>query len=422
MDLFDYVSKKNIDSPLALRLRPKNLNDIVGQEHILSEGKLLRRAIVADKLQSIIFYGPPGTGKTTIAKIIANATKANFETLNATTSGKTDLVKLIKDAKDRLATSRRKSILFIDEIHRFNKAQQDVLLPAVEDGTVILIGATTENPYFEVNRALLSRSLIFELYPLSKENIVAILQRAISDKEAGLGSYDAHLTEEAANFIATNSSGDARVALNAIELATLTTKRNANGKIEITDKVASECMQKRILNYDKKGDNHYDVISAFIKSMRGSDPNAALHYLARMLESGEDIKFIARRIIICASEDIGNADPIALIIATNAMMAVERVGMPESKIILSQAVTYIAMAPKSNACCVGIEEAISDIKNIDIDPVPDHLRDSHYSGAQELGRGIGYKYPHSYEGNYVQQQYLPNNLVGKKYYHISKNK
>ncbi|ONI45144.1 AAA family ATPase [Candidatus Epulonipiscioides gigas] len=418
MDLFDYINEKNIDSPLALKLRPKKLCEIVGQEHILKEGTLLNRAIQADKLQSMIFYGPSGTGKTTIAKVIANSTKAQFEILNATTSGKADIVNMVQTAKNTLATSGRKTIVFVDEIHRFNKAQQDALLPYTEDGTIILIGATTENPYFEVNRALLSRALLFELKPLTTENIITILQNAITNVEQGLGVFNATLTNEASEFIAKNSNGDARIALNALELATLTTQRDNQGKINITIEIASECMQKKILNYDKKGDNHYDVISAFIKSMRGSDPNATLHYLARMLEAGEDIKFIARRIIICASEDVGNADPIALVVATNAMLAVERVGMPEGRIILAQAATYIATAKKSNACYIGIDTAINDVKTIDIGQVPYQLQDAHYTEATTLGNGKEYKYPHSYEGNYVEQQYLPDQLIEKIYYPI----
>jgi len=420
MDLFDYIGTKNIDSPLALKLRPVTLAQIVGQEHILAKGKLLHRAITADKLQSMIFYGPPGSGKTTIAKVIAKTTTSHFETLNATTSGKADILRLVQNAKDSLATSSKHTIIFIDEIHRFNKAQQDALLPYAEDGTIILIGATTENPYFEVNRALLSRSLIFELHSLTNENIITILQRAITDTDKGLGVYNAILTDQAAEFIATHAAGDARAALNALELATLTTERSADGKINITAQVASECMQKKFLNYDKKGDNHYDVISAFIKSMRGSDANATLHYLARMLESGEDIKFIARRIMICASEDVGNADPMALILATNAMLAAERVGMPESKIILAQAATYIATSKKSNASYAGINAAIADVQTIDIGQVPNHLKDTHYKGSAALSRGIDYKYPHSYEGNYVEQQYLPDAIATKKYYNDPK--
>ncbi len=352
MDIFDYISdqKKGENSPLAAKMRPTCIEEIIGQEHILAKGKLLYRAIVADKLQSLIFYGPPGTGKTTIAKVIANTTQANFITINATTSGKSDIVNAVKDAKANLAITNKKTIIFVDEIHRFNKAQQDALLPHVEDGTIILIGATTENPYFEVNRALISRSLIFELKPLDIQAIKTILKKAVYDLDKGLGAYNAIITDEALEFVATQCGGDARGALNAIELAIITSERsNETGKIELTIEVVSECLQKKILNYDKKGDNHYDVISAFIKSMRGSNPDATLHYLARMIEAGEDPKFIARRIVICASEDVGNADPQALVIATNAMIAVEKIGMPEGRIILAQAATYIACTPKSNA-------------------------------------------------------------------------
>ncbi|MBC8578411.1 MAG: replication-associated recombination protein A [Zhenhengia sp.] len=421
MDLFDYIneSKKNIDSPLASRMRPTKLEDIAGQEHILSPGKLLYRAIKADKLQSLIFYGPPGTGKTTIAKVIANTTKASFTVLNATTSGKQDITDAVKEAKIHQAMTGNKTIIFVDEIHRFNKAQQDALLPYTEDGTIILIGATTENPYFEVNRALISRSLIFELRPLDEKAIRKIIKDAVESKERGLGAYQCKVTEEALDFIALRSGGDARSALNAIELAAMTTERSEDGLIHIDVSVMEECMQKRMLNYDKKGDNHYDVISAFIKSMRGSDKDATLHYLARMIEAGEDPKFIARRITICASEDVGNADPMALIVATNAMLAAERIGMPESRIILAQAAVYVACAPKSNACYLGIDAAINDVRHKDIGMVPLHLKDAHYSGAKDLGRGIEYRYPHDYPHHYVQQDYLPEALRGTVYCHLT---
>jgi putative ATPase len=421
MDLFDYMSeqKKNIDSPLASRMRPTSLSQMIGQEHILGEGKLLRRAIMADRLQSIIFYGPPGTGKTTIAKVIANTTKANFKVLNATTSGKADITAAVQEAKDYLAMTGKKTIVFIDEIHRFNKAQQDALLPHTEDGTIILIGATTENPYFEVNRALISRSLVFELHLLTEENIKSILKQAVESVERGLGAYDVVLEEGVLEYFARYSGGDARAALNALELAVMTTLPLEDKKIHLTKEVVAECMQKKVLNYDKKGDNHYDVISAFIKSMRGSDPDATLHYLARMIEAGEDPKFIARRIIICASEDIGNADPYALTLATQAMLAVERIGMPEGRIILAQAASYMALASKSNAACVGIDEALRDIRNKNIGQVPLHLKDAHYEGAKDLGRGTTYKYPHDYPAHYVPQQYLPDELIGQTYYHFS---
>lgn len=421
MDLFDYVSEKKAkaESPLASRMRPRKLEEIVGQEHILGQDKLLYRAIKADKLQSLIFYGPPGVGKTTIAKVIANTTKAKFIVLNATTSGKADITEAVNAAKTHLGMTGNKTIIFVDEIHRFNKAQQDALLPHTEDGTLILIGATTENPYFEVNRALISRSLIFELKPLNQEAIKCITQEAVMSMERGLGAYIADITEEALIFIAINSAGDARNALNAVELAVMTTERSEDGLIHITTEVLEECMQKKALHYDKGGDNHYDVISAFIKSMRGSDPDATLHYLARMIEAGEDPKFIARRIVICASEDVGNADPQALILATNAMMAIERIGMPEGRLILAQAATYIACAPKSNAAYMGIDTALQDIRTKDIGTVPLHLKDAHYSGAKELGRGVDYLYPHSYPNHYVAQQYLPATLEGVKYYNLS---
>lgn len=417
MDLFDYMSetRKSVDSPLASRMRPTKLEEIVGQEHILQPDKLLYRAIKADKLQSLIFYGPPGTGKTTIAKVIANTTKAKFVILNATTSGKQDITDAVKQAKDHQVMTNHKTIIFIDEIHRFNKAQQDALLPYTEDGTIILIGATTENPYFEVNRALISRSLIFELKPLSEEAIKKIILEALQSKERGLGAYKGRITEEALDFIALRSGGDARSALNAIELAVMTTERSEDGFIHINIDVMEECMQKRMLNYDKKGDNHYDVISAFIKSMRGSDKDATLHYLARMIEAGEDPKFIARRITICASEDVGNADPMALVVATNAMLAAERIGMPESRIILAQAAVYVACAPKSNASYLGINAALNDVRHKDIGTVPLHLKDSHYSGAKDLGRGIDYLYPHDYPNHYVEQTYMPEPLEGVEY-------
>ena len=354
MDLFDYMRENTMEteSPLASRLRPRTLDEVVGQQHIVGVDKLLYRAIKADKLGSIIFYGPPGTGKTTLAKVIANTTSADFKQINATVAGKKDMEEVVKGAKDNMGMYGRKTILFVDEIHRFNKGQQDYLLPFVEDGTLILIGATTENPYFEVNGALLSRSRIFELKPLEKEDIRELIRRAVYDRERGMGAYDAVIDEDAADFLADTANGDARAALNAVELGVLTTERAGDGKIHINLSVAQECIQKRVVRYDKNGDNHYDTVSAFIKSMRGSDPDAAVYYLARMLYAGEDIKFIARRIMICASEDVGNADPQALAVAVNAAQAVERIGLPEAQIILSQAVTYVATAPKSNAACM----------------------------------------------------------------------
>lgn len=422
MDLFEYNRQQNIEkeSPLASRLRPKTLDEFCGQEHIVGEGRLLYRAIKADRISSVIFYGPPGTGKTTLAKIIANTTKSEFKQLNATTSGVKDIKEIIEEAKDIYGMNNKKTILFIDEIHRFNKSQQDSLLPHVEDGTIILIGATTENPYFEVNKALVSRSIIFELKPLDKENIKILIKRALNDNERGLGIYNAEITNEALDFLSDRANGDARTALNAIELAVLTTDKNEKGKIIIDIGIAEECIQKRALNYDKDGDNHYDTISAFIKSMRGSDPDAALYYLAKMIYAGEDPKFIARRIVICASEDVGNADPHALQVAVSAAEAVNFIGMPESRIILAQAVTYIACAPKSNASYIAIDKALEDVKNISIKTVPPHLKDCHYSGSKELGH-TGYKYAHDYEGHYVKQQYLPDELLGKIYYEPSDN-
>lgn len=421
MDLFDFFKENTAknESPLAARLRPTTLDEVVGQEHIVGKGTLLYRAIKADKLSSIIFYGPPGTGKTTLAKVIANTTSAEFKQLNATVAGKKDMEEVINDAKNALSMYGKRTILFIDEIHRFNKGQQDYLLPFVEDGTVILIGATTENPYFEVNGALISRSIIFELKPLTKENVKEILKRAVFDKEKGMGAYDAAIDEDALEFLSDLSNGDARAALNAIELAILTTERSEDGKIHITIDVASECIQKRRTYYDKNGDNHYDTVSAFIKSMRGSDPDAAVFYLAKMLYAGESVTFIARRMMICASEDVGNADPQALQVAVAASLAVERVGMPEAQIILSQAAAYIATAPKSNASCVAIEEAmraVNDTKNVTI---PIHLKDAHYKGAAKLGHGVDYKYAHDYKNHYVKQQYLPYELEGEEFYHIS---
>lgn len=417
MDLFDYMRETNQkkESPLASRMRPKTLDEVVGQQHIIGKDKLLYRAIKADKLGSIIFYGPPGTGKTTLAKVIANTTSAEFKQINATVAGKKDMEEVVKEAKDLQGMYGKKTILFIDEIHRFNKGQQDYLLPFVEDGTIILIGATTENPYFEVNGALLSRSSIFELKALSREDIRTLILRAVTDTEKGMGSFYAQIDEDALDFLADISGGDARNALNAVELGILTTDRSEDGIIHITLGVASECIQKRVVNYDKKGDNHYDIISAFVKSMRGSDPDAAVFYLAKMLYAGEDIKFIARRIMICASEDVGNADPMALTVAVAAAQAAERIGMPEAQIILSQAVTYVATAPKSNSACNAIFAANEAVRNNQT-TVPVHLQDAHYKGAQKLGHGTGYKYAHDYPGHYVKQQYLPDEIKDARFY------
>ena len=422
MDLFEYVREKNLEkeAPLASRLRPTTLEEVVGQQHIIGKDKLLYRAIKADKLSSIIFYGPPGTGKTTLAKVIAHTTSAEFRQINATVAGKKDMEDVIKKAQDLKGMYQKKTILFVDEIHRFNKGQQDYLLPFVEDGTIILIGATTENPYFEVNSALISRSSIFELKPLSKEDIKKLLERAVYDVEKGMGSYGAVIDEEALDFLADVAGGDARSALNAVELGILTTERSTDDKIHITIDVAAECIQKRVMNYDKTGDNHYDTISAFIKSMRGSDPDAAVYYLAKMLYAGEDIKFIARRIMICAAEDVGNADPMALTVAVSASQAIERIGMPEAQIILSQAAIYVATAPKSNSAVNAIFEAMDSVKKMKT-TVPSYLQDAHYGGAANMGRGIGYKYAHDYPNHYVEQQYLPDEIKDEKFYHPSDN-
>ena len=422
MDLFDYMRENTMkqEAPLASRLRPKTLDEIVGQRHILGKDKLLYRAIRADKLSSLIFYGPPGTGKTTIARVIANTTKADFTQLNATVAGKKDMEAVVSRANDNLGMYGRKTILFVDEIHRFNKGQQDYLLPFVEDGTVILIGATTENPYFEVNGALLSRSVIFELKPLEKEDIRKLIERALTDTERGMGSYQADMTAEAADFLADIAGGDARAALNAVELGILTTDPGEDGRIHLTEAVMEECIQKRTVRYDKTGDNHYDTISAFIKSMRGSDPDAAVYYLAKMIYAGEDERFIARRIMICASEDVGNADPMALTVAVSAAQAVERIGFPEAQIILSQAASYVACAPKSNSAVEAITRAMASVKSKPTS-VPPHLKDAHYPGAGKLGHGTGYKYAHNYPNHYVEQQYLPDEVLGEKFYELSDN-
>ena len=423
MDLFDYMREQNKEkeSPLASRLRPTKLEEVVGQQHIIGKDKLLYRAIKADKLQSVIFYGPPGTGKTTLAKVIAQTTSAEFMQINATSAGKKDMEAVIEKAKQLQGMYGKRTILFIDEIHRFNKGQQDYLLPFVEDGTVTLIGATTENPYFEVNGALISRSIIFELKPLEKEDIKTLLHRALEDMEKGMGAYRAVADEEALEFLADVSNGDARSALNAIELGILTTERSADGLIHITLDVASECIQKRVIKYDKNGDSHYDNISAFIKSMRGSDPDAAVYYLAKMLYAGEDVTFIARRIMICASEDVGNADPNALTVAVSAAQAVERLGMPEARIVLAQAVTYVASAPKSNAAYLAVDKALSVVRESRTAPVPTYLCDAHYKGAGKLGRGIGYKYAHDYPDHYVEQQYLPDAYKDMTFYEPTEN-
>ena len=423
MDMFELQAEKKLlkDAPLAERLKPEKLEDYVGQEHILGKGKLLWRAIKADKITSLILHGPPGTGKTSLAKVIAKTTKSNFVRLNAVTDGLKELREVVAEAKNNLGMYDIKTILFIDEIHRFNKAQQDALLPFVEKGTIVLIGATTENPYFEVNNALISRSMLFKLEPLEEKHIKKILTRALEDKEVGFGNTIICMESVAINYLANMANGDARRALNALELAILTSDRDELGKINITLEVVVECLQKKHIKYDKNRDEHYDVISAFIKSMRGSDPDAAIHYLSRMIYAGEDPKFIARRIIIAAAEDVGNADPIALLVANNAAQAVHFVGMPEARIILAQAAIYIASAPKSNASYLAINRALNDVEEKNIGGIPASLRDQSYSGAKKLGHGVGYLYPHDYEGNYVVQQYLPDELIGTVYYEAYDN-
>lgn len=423
MDLFEYMRGANMEkeSPLAARMRPRTLDEVVGQEHIIGRDKLLYRAIRADKISSVIFYGPPGTGKTTLARVIANTTSAEFTQINATVAGKKDMEEVVAKAREMQGMYGRRTILFIDEIHRFNKSQQDYLLPFVEDGTLILIGATTENPYFEVNGALLSRSAIFELKPLSPEAVKELIRKAVYDTDRGMGVYNAEISEDALEFLADLSGGDARHALNAVELGIMTTAPGEDGKIRITLEVAQECIQKRAVRYDKNGDNHYDTISAFIKSMRGSDPDAAVYYLARMLYAGEDVAFIARRIMICAAEDVGNADPQALVVAVNASLAVERIGMPEAQIILAQAAAYVACAPKSNASCNAIGSAMQTVEQTGNLPIPTHLQDAHYKGAAKLGHGTGYKYAHDYPNHYVKQQYLPYELDGREFYKPSGN-
>lgn len=418
MDLFEYMRNTNMEkeSPLAARMRPETLEDVEGQEHIVSRDKMLYRAIKADKLSSIIFYGPPGTGKTTLAKVIANTTSAEFTQINATIAGKKDMENVVNKAKDNQGMYGKKTILFIDEIHRFNKGQQDYLLPHVEDGTIILIGATTENPYFEVNNALISRSLIFELHTLKPENIKKILIKALNNVEKGMGAYKADIEDEALDFLADVSEGDARKALNALELSVLTTDRGSDGIIHITTEIAEECIQKRNVKYDKDGDNHYDTISAFIKSMRGSDPDAAVYYLARMLNAGESVTFIARRIMICAAEDVGLADTNALKVAVAAAQAVHQLGMPEARIPLAEAAIYVACAPKSNSAYNAINSAMEYVNNNPSYGIPPYLRDASYKGADRLGRGIGYKYAHDYEEHYVKQQYLPDAVKNERFY------
>jgi putative ATPase len=419
MDLFSSSAETNLqkEAPLAARMRPRNLEEFVGQDEIIGPGRLLRRAIEADRLRSMIFYGPPGTGKTTLARIIANTTSAVFESINAVTAGVADIRRLIAEARERYQLYQRKTILFIDEIHRFNKSQQDALLPAVEDGTILLIGATTENPLYEVNSPLVSRSMIFRFTALTKEALKKIIANALSDRERGLFDCQVELDQPALDFLINKADGDARIALNALELAALTTKSDPDsGKIFLTLDILADCIQQRPIVYDRDGQNHYDTISAFIKSMRGSDPDAAVYYLARMLSAGEDPKFIARRMIIHAAEDVGNADPQALLVAVAAAQALEMIGLPEAQIPMAQAAIYIATAPKSNASCQAIHQAMADVENMENQIVPAHLRDSSHPGASRLGDGVGYLYPHNYPEGIVKQDYLPANLLSKYYY------
>lgn len=418
-DLFSFGYKQKGDegtTPLAARMRPRSLDEFVGQQHIVGVGSLLRRAIYADRLTSMIFYGPPGTGKTTLAAVIANQTKSSFQRLNAVTAGVAQVREVLEEARHRLEMYHQPTILFIDEIHRFNKSQQDALLPSVEDGTVLLIGATTGNPFFSVNSALLSRSRVFELFPLNRDEISGIIDTALTDSQRGLGKLNIELSPEAREHIVDTADGDARIALNALELAALTTPPGEDGRIIIDQATAEQSVQRKAVRYDKDGDNHYDVISAFIKSIRGSDPDAALFWMARMLDAGEDPRFVARRLYIAASEDIGNADPLALLVAEAAFRAVEVLGMPEASLVLAHAVTHLACAPKSSASCVALGKASADARRGGDTGVPNHLRDSHYPGAEKLGHGNGYLYPHDYPGNYVKQQYLPDALADKRYF------
>lgn len=422
-DLFDHAAQESDGAamPLAARMRPRTLDEFVGQEQIIGPGKLLRRAIEADELRSAIFWGPPGCGKSSLAATIAKTTKAQFENFSAVVSGVAEVRKIIERARERRKFYGHRTILFVDEIHRFNKAQQDAFLPHVEDGTIILIGATTENPYFEVNSPLISRSRIFRFEQLTSEHMARIMRNALEDKERGLGNWDVSIDDDAVAHVTNIANGDARVALNALEVAALTVPPDENGVRRVTLEVAEEALQHRSLNYDKSGDSHYDVISAFIKSMRGSDPDAALHWLARMVYAGEDARFIARRMVIAAAEDIGNADPMALVVANAAAHAVEYVGMPEAQIPLAQAAVYLACAPKSNAAYMGLNRAMKDVKEKPTQPVPIHLRDSSYKGAKQLGHGKGYKYPHDFPGHWVEQQYMPEGIKSQTYYEPTDN-
>ena len=423
MDLFTINMEDQLkkNAPLAEKIRPENINEFVGQEHLLGEGRYLNRAIKADRLSSMIFFGPPGTGKTTLAMIIANTTKMVFEKLSAVTSGIKDIREVMNRAEENLKLYNKRTILFIDEIHRFNKSQQDALLPFVEKGLIILIGATTENPYFEVNKSLLSRTMILRLNTLTRENLKQLLIKGLSDRQKGLGKYNVEIDEEAIDYLIRISDGDGRTLLNSLEIGVLSTSKDDRGIIKIDLDTIRECIQIKTIKYDKDGDEHYDTTSAFIKSMRGSDPDATLYWLGKMINAGEDPKFIARRIIICASEDIGNADPNALNIAVSAFNAINIIGMPEARIPLAQAAVYIATAPKSNRAYLGIDKVLEDIKTKQIAKVPNHLKDGHYPGAIKLGHGKGYKYPHDYTNSFIPQEYLPAEFKNKKYYDPTDN-
>lgn len=423
MDLFTISMEEKLkkNAPLADRMRPEKVEDFVGQTHLLGPGRFLNRAIKADRISSMILYGPPGTGKTTLAMIIANTTNMRFEKLSAVTSGVKDIREVIGRAEENLKLYNKRTILFIDEIHRFNKSQQDALLPFVERGIIILIGATTENPYFEVNKALLSRAMVLVLESLKRKDLKDLIDKALSNSEKGLGNYKVDIDNEAIDYLLTVAEGDGRALLNSLEIGVLSTPADENGIVKIDLDTIKESTQIKTAKYDKGGDEHYNTISAFIKSMRGSDPNATLYWLAKMINAGEDPKFIARRIIISASEDVGNADPNALTVATSAFNAVNVIGMPEGRIILSQAALYMATAPKSNASYIAIDKALEDVKTKEIGDVPIHLKDSHYSGSKQLGHGKEYKYPHDYENNFVPQEYLPEEFQGTEYYKPTEN-
>ncbi len=418
MDLFTMGMEEKLkkNAPLADRMRPGVIDEFIGQKHLLGEGKFLSRSIKADRINSMIFYGPPGTGKTTLAMIISNSTNMLFEKLSAVTSGVKDIREVINRAEENLKLYNKRTILFIDEIHRFNKSQQDALLPFVERGIVTLIGATTENPYFEVNKALLSRVMMLQLESLTRDDLRELINRALVNKEKGLGGYKVNISEEAIDYLLTIAEGDGRTILNSLEIGVLSTDKDEEGVIQLDLDSIKSSIQIKAAQYDKDGDQHYDTISAFIKSMRGSDPDATLYWLAKMINAGEDPKYIARRLIVHASEDVGNADPNALNIAVSAFNAVNVIGMPEGRLALAQAAIYIATAPKSNATYLGIDRALEDIRSKEIGKVPIHLRDAHYPGSKNLGHGVGYKYPHNFEGAYVEQQYLPDEFLNKKYY------